>query len=162
MKTMTFDQLADWLDRGDDLLLIDVLPREQFARDRIPGSRNIPVEESGFVNSVSTAAGGDCDKPIVVYCAGESCDASTRAAGELEGAGFTNVYDFKGGLEAWHEAEQKESQRSTGSRPLSTRSSADDSARSEAASDSSDSRRATSERRERRASHDATAREPMS
>ena len=160
MKTMTIDQLAGLLQRDEDVLLIDVLPREQFACDRIPGSRNIPVEESGFVNSVSTAAAGDRDKRIVVYCANESCDASTRAAGELEGAGFTNVYDFKGGLDAWREREQKEMQRSTGSRPLSTRSSDCDSARSEAASDSSESRRPASEGRERRASHDATTRGP--
>ena len=162
MKTMTFDQLAELVQRGEDFLLIDVLPREQDARDHIPGSRNIPVDESGFVNSVSTAAAGDHHKMIVVYSADEACDVSTRAAGELEGAGFTNVFDFKGGLEAWHGAEPQDSQRTTGSRPLSTRSSDHGSAQSEAASDSrDDSVRPTSARRERRASHDAASRDGM-
>ena len=48
--------------------------------------------------------GGKKDKPIVVYCASTTCDASPKAARRLNEAGFSKVYDYEGGVKAWKES----------------------------------------------------------
>lgn len=122
IREMTTHQLADWMRSGEEFVLIDVLSRGEHARDHIPGSRNLPVSDADFVNSVAAEIAGDPERPIVVYGTGESCDASMQAAGELQGAGFTNVYEYKGGLEAWHREERAgELERPTKSRSLAPR-----------------------------------------
>jgi rhodanese-related sulfurtransferase len=104
IRKLSTDQLDDLMQRHEDFLLVDVLPRDHFERDHIEGSRSAPVDDANFVNSVASAVAGKKNKKVVVYCASEQCDASTRAAGALESAGFTNVFDYKGGLEAWHDS----------------------------------------------------------
>jgi rhodanese-related sulfurtransferase len=106
IQAMTTEQLEDLMERAEDFLLVDVLPRQAFYDDHIDGSRCIPLDEQGFVTSVANAVAGKRNKKIVVYCGSDACDASTRAAGELESAGFTNVFDYKGGMEAWHRSAQ--------------------------------------------------------
>jgi rhodanese-related sulfurtransferase len=131
-KTLTTDQLEDLMHRGEDFVLVDVLPREQFDRDHIDGSRSAPLDDPNFVSSISGAVAGKKNKKIVVYCASEQCDASTRAAATLEGAGFTNVFDYKGGLDAWHHAEHASGHSSGDAQPASLSSPRRGSARSEA------------------------------
>jgi rhodanese-related sulfurtransferase len=134
IKTMTTVQLEDLMKRGEEFLLVDVLPRDDYYEDHIEGSRCIPLREAGFVNAVANAVAGKRNKRIVVYCAGETCDASTQAAGELEGAGFTNVFDYKGGLEAWHRSGHGAEETTSGgeTRSVVPRSPSDDSARPKA------------------------------
>jgi ArsR family transcriptional regulator len=44
--------------------LIDVLGREEFALDHIPGAVNIPLKEL----TAQSVAGFDAARPLVVYC----------------------------------------------------------------------------------------------
>jgi rhodanese-related sulfurtransferase len=44
--------------------LIDVLPREDFESEHIPGALNLPLKELG----PKTAAGLDRERPLIVYC----------------------------------------------------------------------------------------------
>jgi rhodanese-related sulfurtransferase len=83
-----------------DMLLVDVMPKENFDKDHIKGARNIPVDGSDFIAAIARIAGRK-DKKLVVYCAGESCDASRRAANMLAAAGYTDVAAYEGGLSAW-------------------------------------------------------------
>lgn len=102
MKTMSANELKSRLDeQGEDLRVINVLPARSFREKRIPGSENVPLSEGeDFVMNVQRLV-GDKDAPVVVYCASTSCNASPRAARELEAAGFRNVYDFEGGVAEW-------------------------------------------------------------
>jgi rhodanese-related sulfurtransferase len=43
-----------------------------------------------------------------VYCASIDCHSSTDAAKKLDQAGFTNVYDYRGGAKAWHQDDAEE------------------------------------------------------
>ena len=106
IREMTTRELAELIRTGSGFLLVDVLPREQHAREHIPGARNVPLSDGDFVSSVAAAIAGDPESPIIVYGADESCDESMQAAGELQGAGFTNVFDYRGGLEAWRRTER--------------------------------------------------------
>ncbi len=103
MRTMHAKDLRQMIDQKQDLLLINVLKKEDFDARHIPGSRNVPNESPKFVDQVSSMAGSKT-RPIVVYCASASCQASPTAAKKLEQAGFTNVTDFEGGVAEWKEA----------------------------------------------------------
>lgn len=101
MHTVTKSQLEQWIDSKQDMLLIDVLPKESFKKQHLPGSINIPIKNNpSFLPDVQSR-GKSQDQLIVVYCASTQCDASAQAAEKLENAGFTNVYRFEEGLEGW-------------------------------------------------------------
>lgn len=103
MKTLSVQELKDRKQRGENFPLINTLSAEDFGKTKIPDSTNVPLESGDFVSRVEAAAGGK-DQPVVVYCASEECQSSTKAAKKLEEAGFTEVYDFEGGAKAWREA----------------------------------------------------------
>ena len=101
MKTVNKSQLKQWLDTKEDLLLIDVLPKEDFQKQSIPGSINVPFKGiDDFANNVERHTKSKADH-IVVYCRNTQCDASKNAAKKLEAAGFTNVQAFEDGVEGW-------------------------------------------------------------
>ncbi len=103
MKTVDTEDLRLMIDNSQDFTLINVLPEAYFRQQHLPDSINVPLEHENFVREVEQAAGSK-DAKIVVYCASLDCDASEQAARALEEAGFRNVYDYAGGVEAWSEA----------------------------------------------------------
>src|SRR5207302_10344730 len=105
MRKLSTDELKKMQDRGDQFALINVLPANDFNQTRIPGARNIPLEDGSFMARVEQAAGGK-DRTVVVYCASEQCPSSTTAAERLEAGGFTKVFVYKGGAAAWQEADK--------------------------------------------------------
>ena len=78
MKTLTFEQFEDLRAQNQDLLLINTLDEEHFAKTKIPGSKNIPQSADNFVQQVAETAGSK-ERTIVVYCASEQCNSSTEA-----------------------------------------------------------------------------------
>ena len=103
MQTINAKTLEEKTRSSEEVLVINTLDAEHFDKTHIPGSVNIPQAADNFVSEVEKTAGRK-DREIVVYCASESCDSSTKAAGKLNEAGFTNVKDFEGGAEGWKEA----------------------------------------------------------
>lgn len=103
MQTLTTEQLDSMREAHEDLALINVLPVEKYQKAHIPGSDNIPLESEDFLDQVEDKLDNK-DDPVVVYCANTECDASPKAARKLEEAGFSDVYDYEGGTEAWREA----------------------------------------------------------
>ena len=100
MKQLSTDDLKNLKSVGKDFHLINVVPAHEFAETHIPGARNVPLDTPNFATQVERAIGGKVAN-VVVYCASEECPASTKAAEKLEAAGFTNVFDYKGGAKAW-------------------------------------------------------------
>ncbi|MCW8194984.1 rhodanese-like domain-containing protein [Proteobacteria bacterium 005FR1] len=87
-------------DPEQDFVLINVLSPEDFNRRHIRNSVNVPLKTHSFANVVAEIA-GNLERKVVVYCASFDCDASAKAATELEAEGFTDVYDYEGGLKEW-------------------------------------------------------------
>lgn len=83
--------------------VINVLSKGSFDKKHLPGSVNIPEESPDFAQQVQQMV-PDKSTPVIVHCSSMECQASTRAARKLEGAGYTNVVDFKAGLQGWQEA----------------------------------------------------------
>ena len=101
---MTREEMLELLDGDRTTLLIDVLPHETFDAGHIPGSLSVPLDDRDFVAEVDELADGDRSLTIIFYCAGNSCPASTAAMERLRRAGFTDVRDYRGGMEEWQGA----------------------------------------------------------
>ena len=100
MRTIRAQDLKTMLSERDDVVLIDVLAEDAFAKEHIAQSHNIPQSREDFARQVEDLAGGK-DRPVVVYCASKDCQASPAAARKLAQAGFTDVTDFEGGVAEW-------------------------------------------------------------
>ena len=89
------DELQGLLAGGATLL--EVLPRDQWTEERLPGARSLPLAD------LDEAAVADLDRqaPVVVYGFDSECDRSARAAARLEAFGFRAVHDFAPGKVAW-------------------------------------------------------------
>lgn len=109
MKKLNTEEMERLNMGKEQFALIDVLPADDFDATRIPGAINIPLGGPDFAAKVEKAVGSK-SKKVVVYCASESCPASTNAAEQLEAAGFTNVFDYKEGSAGWDAAQIVESQ----------------------------------------------------
>ena len=105
MNTIDAQTLRQWQADHRSFLLLNVLSPDAFAQDHIPDSVNVPVNATDFVAQVERLA-GDKARAVVTYCASMECDASTRAARNLEAAGFKAVTDFKGGMKEWNETKR--------------------------------------------------------
>ena len=103
MQTLTAEQLRRVIEGPQNVPVINVLDQESYERKHIPDSVSVPLSEPNFVDQVSEQVSERTD-PVVVYCASSSCDASERAAKQLEQAGFTGVRDFTDGVQGWEKA----------------------------------------------------------
>jgi rhodanese-related sulfurtransferase len=103
-KTISTEKLRQLRKGTEGFLLIDVVGKEDFAKDHIPGARNVPLETPDFAKAVAEKAAGSKTKRVVLYGAGGSSDASAKACKLLVTANFTNVVEYEGGLAAWNES----------------------------------------------------------
>jgi len=102
MNTIDANELREFLTGKSSGPVINVLDHDQYESKHIPGSINIPLEAADFVSRVGSAVANK-DKPVVVYCASSDCHASEEAAAQLEEAGFTDVRDYRPGVEGWEQ-----------------------------------------------------------
>lgn len=100
MEKLKTEQLRQKIDMGDRFHLVNVLPREDYMEERIPGSINIPLEE------IDEQALENFDKheEIVLYCGEKMSTESLKAARKLEDLGFENIKEYIDGMEGWREA----------------------------------------------------------
>ena len=75
---------------------------EGSGEDRLLG-----LDKEKFDNAMSSLTGGDKSKPIVFYCHGPKCWLSYNATLHALELGYSNVMWYRGGRDAWKEADQK-------------------------------------------------------
>jgi adenylyltransferase/sulfurtransferase len=92
--TITAPELKAMLDRGDDLLLVDVREPGEYEIVRIPGSILVPKGDLP-----ARLAELPMDKPVVLYC--KTGVRSAEALALLKGAGFSSAKHVQGGVTAW-------------------------------------------------------------
>jgi polyisoprenoid-binding protein YceI/rhodanese-related sulfurtransferase len=80
--------------------LIDILSGESFAGEHLPGSVNICVYETAFIDKMR-AAFPDTGTELTVYGLSDSTLEARVALTKLAAAGYTRVQALPGGLEAW-------------------------------------------------------------
>lgn len=97
MRTIERTDLQQLLDADRPVRLVMVLGPARFGQAHIPGSET-------FAEIRQALAELRPDEEIVLYCAGQACQASARAYRVLVSRGYRNVRRFTGGLEEWHAA----------------------------------------------------------
>jgi glyoxylase-like metal-dependent hydrolase (beta-lactamase superfamily II)/rhodanese-related sulfurtransferase len=96
---LTSDRLAQLIEEGQPLQIVDVRSPGETSSGTIPGAVKIPLP--ALVASVSTL---DRAAPTVINCA--SGYRSVVASSLLTSAGFSDVSDLVGGIAAWEGAGQ--------------------------------------------------------
>lgn len=96
LPAISAEELKRRLDSGFEGLLVDVREPDEYAAASIPGSRLIPL--GSFDESIG---GLPRDQEILIHC--KSGRRSARAVQSLLDAGFSNVLNVTGGIDAWHQ-----------------------------------------------------------
>lgn len=92
-------QLKASLDKGENLLLVDVRERDEWDQGKIKGAQHITRGMLEFqIENLTT----NRQQPIALICAGGA--RSAFAAESLEAMGFHNVASVSGGFGAWKNA----------------------------------------------------------
>lgn len=89
-------ELKERLDRGDDLVLLDIRKPFELSIASLENVVHIPEEEIGGRLDELRGFG---EKDVVVYC--RTGRRSTELVAFLEQQGFKHVYNLTGGLHAW-------------------------------------------------------------
>lgn len=97
MSECTILTLNEKLD-SEEMHLLDVRERAEFAGGRVPGAKLLPLGEIE-----RRTAELDHDKPIYVMC--RTGRRSGEAQRKLKQLGFTNIINVEGGFEAWKKAD---------------------------------------------------------
>jgi PQQ-dependent catabolism-associated CXXCW motif protein len=110
-RTISTGELVNALQSNRRFLLVDVL---ESPHPGLPGARRypgvgLPAPSTDLVQLLDKDTGGDKAYPVVFYCQGPQCWESYNAALRARDGGYTNVYWYRGGLEAWSTANLPES-----------------------------------------------------
>ncbi|HYD19104.1 MAG TPA: rhodanese-like domain-containing protein [Patescibacteria group bacterium] len=98
MQPITQQELKRLIDSGEDLAILEALPKSEYAQGHLPGAVSMPLEK---IAEEAPRALPDKSQKIVTYCSSADCAASTKAAEILESMGYTNVSDFVEGKAGW-------------------------------------------------------------
>ena len=90
------DDVKRALDRNQDVLILDVRTPEEFAKNRIKGAINLPVDQ--VENKIQSVI-PDKNKQIFAYCLRAS--PRVHAVNAMKKLGYTDVYNLTSGLLAW-------------------------------------------------------------
>jgi phage shock protein E len=88
-------EVKQLMDKGEDVLLVDVRTLPEYMQRHIAGSVHLPLDD---IRHKHDAVLPDKTKAIIVYCL--SGARSARAASELAALGYANIADM-GGINAW-------------------------------------------------------------
>ncbi len=96
-------QLAERIEDGSPVVILDVRLPEDFDCGRLPGAKSNGVFEIAFEDRL-TALAPDRSVPVCVYGAGRESRESGMAAEKLRRAGYAGVWDLRDGIEGWRAA----------------------------------------------------------
>jgi molybdopterin/thiamine biosynthesis adenylyltransferase/rhodanese-related sulfurtransferase len=89
-------ELARAQARGDELLLLDVREPHEFEKARIPGSKLVPLGQ--LAARIAEIADWK-QRRVVAHC--HKGGRSAKAVAQLRDAGFADVANLSGGIDAW-------------------------------------------------------------
>ena len=86
----------------NDVVWIDARPRKQFDAGHVPSALLINEESADQLLMQHFEKLQDNEKPVVVYCGSEACQASKKIAAYLrDKLPLTKIYVLRGGWSAW-------------------------------------------------------------
>ena len=87
---------------AENLAVVEVLSAEQYAEFHLPGALNVPLGDD-FATAIQQAV-PDKQQPVLLYCYDSDCEASGKAADQMEVLGYQKVYDYEAGKVDWEAA----------------------------------------------------------
>lgn len=110
-QLLSTEDLNKWVGEGKEMIIVDTMPADSFAKGSIPGAVNAELPKTILADATDeqkqafiSLLGDDKDAPIVVFCGFVGCARSHVGAVIAMEQGFTNVYRVPGGIVAWQEA----------------------------------------------------------
>jgi PQQ-dependent catabolism-associated CXXCW motif protein len=113
VDTLTTLQLEAFLKTHRDAVLVDAVVGS--AHKTLPGAYWLPelgvvtigqLERSQIENALRAASGGDPSRPIIVFERSSTYGwFGYHGVLRLLGMGYSNIYWYRGGLDAWHDAQ---------------------------------------------------------
>lgn len=97
INQISANSLKQLFETDADLKIVDVRTPKEYKQGHINKSINIDVFSSNFVSKCESKF--KLEDKIVLCC--RSGQRSSNAASKLEKAGFTSLYNLKGGMIAW-------------------------------------------------------------
>jgi len=89
-------QLTDMIDKGQNMVLLDVRTSEEIADGKISGAIEIDFFEDNFEANIDKL---DKGKHYIVYC--RSGVRSTKSVALMKEKGFSKCTNLEGGYNAW-------------------------------------------------------------
>jgi len=93
VKELSAKELQQWLAEGKDIDLFDVRTEQERQIARIAGARALDADGEAHLRSL------DKNKRVVIHCHHGS--RSRSFAEQLVSAGYRNVHNLEGGIDAW-------------------------------------------------------------
>ena len=93
IREVSVDDVKTSIDRGENLVLLDVREESEYARDHLPGAIHLG---KGVIERDIEQRVPQLDTPLVLYCGGGY--RSALAADNLQKMGYTNVLSMDGGI----------------------------------------------------------------
>jgi len=110
-QLVSTEELNKWVGEKKDMIIIDTMPADFYAKGHIPGALNAELPKTTLADATDEQKaafikllGNDKEKPVVVYCGFVGCARSDVGAVIALEQGFKNVYRVPGGIIAWQEA----------------------------------------------------------
>ena len=102
IEPVTAEQMREQIESGEALVL-DARSSAEFHAGAIPGAMSLPVAEldEAFPGMEPFLFHG---QPIILYCSGLACDDALLLGEFLLEQGYTRLFLFAGGVEAWQAA----------------------------------------------------------
>lgn len=102
-NTVTAADVQSMVKEHPDTYLLDVLPPDHFEKVHIPAAHNACVFFVSFLDDLTRIIPEKKER-VVVYGSSERSHDAKMAVEKMTRAGYLQVYQLKGGLQAWREA----------------------------------------------------------
>src|SRR6266496_6179569 len=99
--TISREDLQAKINRHDKFALVETLSQDHFQQGHLPGAVNLPPDQ---IHQRASQVLPDQNTEVIVYCGSPSCNASEKAAQDLERQGYKRVLRFVGGKQDWIDA----------------------------------------------------------
>jgi len=100
-------ELAELYQQKDQVVIVDVRSKYEFATLRVKGALNIPVSSKSFGEELRKLR-ASTDKPIVFYCNGRTCYKSYKAGRKALYYKVDNCFSYDSGIFDWAKAHPNE------------------------------------------------------
>lgn len=87
-----------WYDQKKPMIVLDARSQQYFDGTLLPNAIWLPSDSA---EKVITSTIPTKNNLIVVYCAGTKCPASGWLYDKLTSLGYTNVFEYHGGISDW-------------------------------------------------------------